>query len=77
MAFFFFTKSQDIAKKIKSYSHGEFNTSENINIEKINQKINDNLDIFNRGFKLKKINIDETFPEYIIKNKDLLKDWII
>jgi len=75
--FSFLQSPQDIAKKIKSYSHGEFNTSENINIEKINQKINDNLDIFNRGFKLKKINIDETFPEYIIKNKDLLKDWII
>ena len=39
--------------------------------------MNNNSDIFNRGFKLKKINIDGTFPEYIIKNKELLKDWII
>lgn len=75
--FSFLQSPEDIAKKIKSYSHGEFNTKENINIEKINQKINNNSDIFNRGFKLKKINIDGTFPEYIIKNKELLKDWII
>ena len=74
--FSFLQSPEDIAKKIKSYSHGEFNTKENINIEKINQKINNNLDIFNRGFKLKKINIDGTFPEYIIRNKELLKDWI-
>lgn len=75
--FSFLQSPEDIAKKIKSYSHGEFNTKENINIEKINQKINNNSDVFNRGFKLKKINIDGTFPEYIIKNKELLKDWII
>ena len=25
----------------------------------------------------KKIDIDETFPEYIIKNKEMFKDWII
>ncbi len=75
--FSFLQSPHDIAEKIKSYSHGEFNTSENVDIEKIIKKINNNLDIFNRGFKLKKINIDESFPEYIIKNKDLLKDWII
>ena len=67
----------DIAKKIKSYSHGEFNTEENTNIEKINQKIKNNLDIFDRGFKLKKINIDQNFPKYIFENKDLLRDWIV
>ena len=66
-----------IAKKIKSYSHVEFNTEENTNIEKINQKIKNNLDIFDRGFKLKKINIDQNFPKYIFENKDLLRDWIV
>ena len=75
--FSFLQSPEDIIKKIKAYSHGEFNTKENIDLEKINQKINKNLDIFNRGFKLKKINIDGTFPEYIIKNKEFLKDWII
>ena len=68
---------EDIVKKIQSYSHGEFNTESNIDINKINQKIENNLDIFDRGFKLKNIPIDESFPEYILNNKESLKNWII
>ena len=75
--FSFLQSSEDIAKKIKSYSHGEFNTEENVNIDKINQKIKNNIDIFDRGYQLKKIDIDSSFPEYVYKNKKLLKDWII
>ena len=75
--FSFLQTPQDIAKKIQSYSHGEFNTDENIDEEKIKEKIKNNKDIFSRGFKLKEITIDESFPSYILKNKFLLKDWII
>ena len=77
LAFFFLQNARDIANKIKSYSHGEFNTKDNVDIEKINQKIINNFDIFNRGYELKKINIDSSFPDYIFKNKTLLKNWII
>jgi len=75
--FSFLQTPNEIAKKIKSYSHGEFNTKDNIDIEKINNKIKNNIDIFNRGYKLKKIEIDGTFPEYIFNNKISLKDWIV
>jgi len=75
--FSFLQTPQDIAKKIKSYSHGEFNTKNNIDEKKINDKIRDKIDIFDRGFNLKKINIDESFPDYIINNKKLFKDWIV
>ena len=74
-SFFFFFK--DIIKKIISYSHGEFNTLEITNEILIEEKILKGLDIFNRGFKLKKINIDNSFPEYIRVNKVKLKNWII
>ena len=74
--FSFLQSPKDIIKKIKSYSHGEFNTSEIINEENIKQKILKNMDIFNRGFELKKILIDSSFPEYIIQNQKNLKDWI-
>ena len=30
-----------------------------------------------KGFELKKIEIDNTFPKYILENKTKLKDWII
>ena len=75
--FSFLQKPSDIIKKIKSYSHGEFNKKEFIDEKNIEEKIKNNIDIFERGFKLQRINIDEKFPEYIIKNKSYFKDWII
>ena len=75
--FSFLQTPRDISNKIKSYSHGEFNIKENFEEEKIKQKIKNNEDIYGRGFKLKKINIDDSFPEYINKNQKLLKEWII
>ena len=74
--FSFLQTPEDIIKKIKSYSHGEFNTEENTNEEKIKKKIVNYKDIYNRGFELKKIDLDSSFPEYIIKNQKNLKDWI-
>ena len=68
---------QDIIEKIQSYSHGEFNTLDITNKIKIQEKISKGIDIFNRGFKLQRINIDENYPEYIRNNQFLLKDWII
>ncbi len=75
--FSFLQSPSDISKKIKSYSHGEFNLEENTDENKIRQKIKDNVDIFGRGFELKKINIDKSYPNYIVNNQKQLKDWIL
>jgi len=75
--FSFLQKPSEIAKKIKSYSHGEFNKDEIVDERKIEKKIANNVDIFGRGFELKKINIDENYPAFIRDNKNILKDWII
>ena len=40
-------------------------------------KLLHNEDIFGRGNKLKKINLDDSYPDYIIKNKDKFFNWII
>ena len=74
---FSFLQHPRYCKKIKSYSHGEFNTEENTNEINIEKKIKNNQDIFGRGFSLKKIVIDESFPDYILRNKEKLKNWII
>ena len=34
-------------------------------------------DVFERGHNLKKVEIDSSFPKYILQNKDKLKKWII
>ena len=75
--FSFLQKPSEIAKKIKSFSHGEFNKNEIIDTRKIEKKIANNEDIFGRGFKFKKINIDKNYPSFIQENKSFLKDWIV
>ncbi len=75
--FSFLQKPSDIVKKIKSYSHGEFNKIEITNEKKIEEKIANNEDIFDRGLELKKISVDENYPLFIQKNKGNLKDWIL
>ena len=52
--FSFLQKPSDIAKKIKSYSHGEFNKDEITDEKKIKEKIAKNEDIFGRNIRAKK-----------------------
>ena len=76
--FSFLKKPEDISKKIKSYAHQELNEERFTNIESIKQKIADNKDIFERNYTYEKINIENNnFPDYILKNQDKFKDWII
>tara|TARA_B100001175_G_scaffold203398_1_gene172653 strand:- start:3042 stop:3839 length:798 start_codon:yes stop_codon:yes gene_type:complete len=74
--FSFLYDVEGIIKKISSYQHTEFDNKNIKNYEKIKKKIIEGEDIFNRGYKFKKINIDEKFPNYIINNKNNLKNWI-
>ena len=68
---------ENISKKIQSFAHGEFNKDNITNKDSIRLKIEKGQDIFGRGFRLQKIDLDEKFPEYIYKNKDNFKDWIV
>ena len=74
--FSFLQTPDQILNKIKSFSHGEFN-QEHLNTKIIEKKILENEDIFGRGNKLEKVDIDNNFPAYITKNKDKFSDWII
>ena len=74
--FSYLQSPQQIITKIRSFSHGEFN-DENLNEKSVEEKILKNEDIFGRNNELKKIKIDNSFPEYIVKNKEKLSKWII
>mgnify|MGYP001416063232 CR=1 FL=1 len=74
--FSFLQTPDQILEKIKSFSHGEFNKKD-IDVKKIEEKILNNKDIFERGNFLRKVNLDETFPNFISENKDKLLKWII
>ena len=47
------------------------------NLNNIEEKINMEKDIFDRGISYKKVQIDNSFPEYIVDNKEKFKEWII
>lgn len=67
---------EQILKKVKSFSHGEYN-NENLNKKDIEEKILKNEDIFGRNIKLKKVPLDNDYPEFILRNKQKFLDWTI
>ncbi len=75
--FSFLKDPVDIKNKIISYSHQEYNTKEFTDIESIKKKIISGKDLFERNINYKKINIDNSFPNYIVENKEMFKDWIL
>jgi len=74
--FSFLYNVDGIIKKISSYQHTEFDIDDIKNKSKIIEKIENGQDIFNRNYNFKKINIDDRFPEYLIKNKNKYINWI-
>ena len=75
--FAYLQSPENISKKIKSFAHGEFNKENISNEENIKLKIERGQDIFDRGYSLKKVEVDSTFPGYILENKNKLKKWIV
>jgi beta-1,4-mannosyl-glycoprotein beta-1,4-N-acetylglucosaminyltransferase len=63
-----------IKNKIQSYAHAEFNNL--ATLSKVSDRIENNEDVFGRGFNLKTVQIDETYPEYIRNNKEKLSNLI-
>jgi len=68
---------EKIKNKILSFSHGEFNKPNFTNLSNIQNRIEAGRDIFERGHELKKVQIDSSFPAYIIENQKKLSQWII
>jgi len=75
--FSYLQNTENILKKITSFSHGEHNKPEFANIKNIEENIKMQKNIFGLNFSYRKVNIDQTFPKYILENKEKLKEWII
>ena len=75
--FSFLKDPLSIKNKITSYAHQEYNTKNFTNLDLIKKRISLGEDLFDRKIKYKKIDIDETFPDYIVNNKEAFKDWIL
>ncbi len=75
--FSFLKTPRDIKNKITSYSHQEFNLEKFTNEKNIEKRISERRDLFDRNINYKVVNIDESYPEFVIKNQEYLNDWII
>ena len=65
-----------IKKKIESYAHQEFNIKEFTDPKSIEKRIKSKQDLFDRDIKYKVVELDETFPKYVLNNQQKFKDWI-
>ena len=59
----------EISLKLKTFAHSEFSKEEFYNKEVIKKKINDKIDLFDRGHQYRVINFDQRFPKYLLENK--------
>lgn len=69
--------ANEISIKLKTFAHTEFSSDKFTNTEIIEDKIKNKEDLFNRGNILKKISLDNNFPEEILKKKEFYKEFII
>jgi beta-1,4-mannosyl-glycoprotein beta-1,4-N-acetylglucosaminyltransferase len=67
----------EISKKLKTFAHTEFSNKKYTNIINIKKNIQSYRDLFGRGIYYKKVNLDSSFPKYILENKKKLKKWIL
>ena len=68
---------EQISLKLKTFAHTEF-TNDNFSApEIIKDKINKQIDLFNRGHKYEKVKMDNSFPEYILQNQEKYFEWIL
>ena len=74
--FSFLYNPEGIAKKLSSYQHSEFDNSNLNDIEKIKIKIDNYQDIFGREYKYKRVELDQSFPQYLLDNKSKFIEWI-
>jgi len=69
--------AEKISLKLKTFAHTEYSKKEFSSVEIIKNKIDQKVDLFNRGETYKVVKIDEEFPKYFLNNLDKFKKFII
>ena len=74
--FSFALSPENIRSKMNSYAHGELVNEKLTDLNFIKQRIENKIDIFSDD-KLIKLNIDSSFPKYLLKNKKKFEHLIL
>ena len=68
---------KDISIKLKTFAHTEFSKPEFSDTKVIKEKIDKKIDLYNRGWTFKKVNLNKNFPKYIVKKLNKFSDLIL
>jgi len=68
---------ESISLKLKTFAHSEFSEKNFSDVNIIKTKIEKKIDLFQRGHQYEKIELDDSFPEYLISNYDKYKTFIL
>ena len=68
---------EQISIKLKTFAHKEYSSEEFSSPDIIKKKTEKKIDLFNRDYKYYKVELDKTFPEYLLNNQNLYKKFII
>jgi len=75
--FAYLQTAENISKKIQSFAHGEYRKDHFVDEKNIQLKIEKGEDVFERGYEIKKVELDSSFPKFILDNRENLKKWIL
>ena len=67
----------DISKKLKTFAHSEYSDDKFSSPVVISKKIESREDLFNRGYKYERVELDNSFPKYLLDNKNFYSKFII
>ena len=70
-------RPETISLKLKTFAHSEFSGKKFSDIEIIRSKIERKVDLFDRGHQYKKVELDNTFPKYLVSNYEKYKPFIL
>ena len=74
--FNYLLEPEKISKKLKTFAHTQYDKDEFTNISVIKKNIREMRDLFRRGHKYYKVQLDNTFPDYILNNQSKFYQWI-
>ena len=69
--------AEKISLKLRSFAHEEYAKDEYSSIETVNEKIKKGIDLFGRDHTYEKVELDESFPKFLIDNLEEFREFII
>ena len=68
---------EKISLKLRTFAHSEFSDRKFSDPKIIKNKIENKIDLFERGHKYEKVIFDETFPRYLVQNSEKYKSFLL